>query len=183
MLKKSLAIIVVGALASSTSFATTPLQIKKMFMKDKIKSSLASSHQSQNSQSKFSGTWVGSCNYVLDKETKLRINEDAYELSIMNLNEGNSETYSFDAIKSEINSSHDEHDSVTTKLNKINDKTLKLEYNMKSSSYVDFPSATLALTSLYTVNNNQLTINHKGRFTQGDKDEIFEVECNLKKAG
>lgn len=189
MLKSSLAMIVIGSLVTSSSFAT-PTQIKKTFMKDQMmKSSLVSHNQTQDSQFKFSGTWTGTCNYGdKSEEMKIRIIEDSTEVSMIDLmDEGNSETASFNVVESKSTSDKEWYTSFTTRLTKVNETTLKFDGTgvfgeQLPSSNKEKGLISVVYTSMYTVNNNQLIIDTNGIISEENKNENHASKCILKKA-
>jgi len=190
MLKHSLAIIVVGSLITSSSFAT-PLNVKTMFMKNQTtKSSLVSKKHAQLSQFKFSGTWAGTCNDAgQNREIKIRINEDDTQLAVTDLiNGGGEETYSFNVVKSESTSDSTLYDSFTSRLARVNENTLRLEgtgvfgYQLPSSDQ-DKGFLSGVFTSTATVNNNQLIIDTNLNINHANKNESIETKCTLNRAG
>jgi len=189
MWKKSLAMIVIGSLVTGSSFAA-PTQVKKMLMKNHvIKSSSVSRKHGQNSQYKFSGTWAGVCSYNGENdEMKIRIRESDSELTIMDImDEEDVQTIPFNTIKSETNSDEEWYDSFTSRLTRINETTLKLEGagvfgSQLSNTKKQNSIYSGALTSTYTVNNNQLTIDTSVKLLMDGADQTFEAKCVLNRA-
>ena len=186
MLKNTLAMIVIGGFVSSNSFAA-PLHLEKLFMKDNVaKPSLVSNNHNQNKQFKFTGTWAGACN---NEEVKIRIHEDESELSITDLiDEGDTESYSFNLVGSENNSDSKWYNASTHRLTRVNETTLKLE-----SVDVDAPQlpsanaekgfTSLVYTTMYTVNNNQLTMDISGTSFYENNNGNFNGKCTFKRVG
>lgn len=175
MFKKSLAIIVIGSLVTGSSFAN-PLNAKKMFMQN---------HQmKQSSQSRFSGTWAGTCTHNDEsQEVKIRIVEDDFDFSIIDLiNEGGNETMSFNVLESKTRTDKDFYESSTSRLTRVNENTVKYE----ASEVYGTPSnpekmlASGVITSTATVNNNQLTIDTRAKSSNDNTNEIVD-KCTFKR--
>lgn len=184
MLKNSLAIIVIGSLVTASSFAT-PLHVKNMFMKDQImKSSMASKKHTQSSQSRFSGTWAGTCTHDGESdEVKIRIVEDDFDFSIIDLiNEGGNETISFDVLESKTSTDKDFYESSTGRLSRINENTLKFESTevFATPSNTEKKLASEIFSSTFIVNNNQLTVDS---VMKSSNENESVNKCILKRTG
>lgn len=184
MLKNSLAIIVIGSLVTCSSFASS-LNVKKIFMKDQIvKSSLISKNHGQNSPSKFSGTWAGTCTHDGEsEEVKIRIVEDDFDFAVIDLiNDGDNETIPFNTLESKTSTDKDLYESSTSRLTKINENTIKLEgtdvFAMPSSPEKKLSSG--IFTSTLIVDNNQLTIDSVMKVEDENKNESVD-KCILKR--
>lgn len=186
MIKKSLAMIVIGSFVSSNSFAA-PLHLEKLFMKNGMTKSFHVSHKhNKDSQSKFSGTWVGVCSDDND-EIKFRISEYDSGIFMLNLmNEGDGEYYSYNRVRSENESDKDWFYSSTHRLTKVNENTLKFEYTDVDAPQLPSSDAEKDLTStvyniVYTVNNNQLTMKMNGTVTYENKNANIDGQCTFKR--
>lgn len=190
MLKNTLAMIVIGSVISSNSFAA-PLHLNKLFMKSNVtKSSLTENNHNQNFKSKFSGTWAGACSFSdQSMEMKIRVNDYEDGLSIVDLlNEGDDENYSFNRVVTENNSDNEWYFSSTHRLTRVNETTLKLENVDVDASQLPSANAEKSFssaryTTMYTVNNNQLTMNMGGTAFFENKTANIDVKCTLKRVG
>jgi hypothetical protein len=188
MFKRNLATIVIGGFICSNSFAA-PLHLEKFFIKNNVtKSSLVSNNHNQSAQSKFSGTWAGECiNNGQSQGMKVRVNEDEYGLSIIDLlNEGDDENYSFNLVGSENSSDNKWYNSSTHRLIRVNENTLKLDgvdVDAQQLSLADtgkgFTSSVYTL--MFTVNNNQLTMNMNGTAFYENKTASIDGKCTFKR--
>ena len=186
MMKNSLAIILIGSLVTCSSFAT-PLHVKNMFMKDQImKSSMVSKNHTQSSQSRFSGTWAGTCTHDGESdEVKIRIVEDEFDFSIIDLiNEGENETVSFNVLESKTRTDKDFYESSTSRLTRINENTIKFEGTevFATPSNTEEMLASGVFTSTAIVNNNQLTIDTVMKLSNENNKESVD-KCILKRTG
>lgn len=194
MRKNTLAIFVIGCLVTGSSFAT-PLDMKNMFMKDPImKSRLVSKDHTQNSRSRFSGTWAGICTHDGENdEVKYRIEEDDIGLSMVDLrdqgNQGRKENFYYNEIKSEGHTDTDSYSTFTSRMSKINENTIKFEGTGVDANQPPITSKEKAMmisgvvTSMMTVNNNQLTIETNAKIFRGNSTKGSVDKCILKRAG
>ena len=118
---------------------------------------------------------------------KVRISENDYGLSITDLlNEGDDVNYSFNLVESENSSDNKWYNSSTHRLTRVNENTLKLE-----SVDVDtqqLPSANAGkgfnssvYTFMFTVNNNQLSMNMSGTAFYENKTGNIDSKCTFKR--
>lgn len=185
MWKNALAMIVIGSLATGISSAA-PLQVKKMFMKDQmIKSSLVSKNHTQNSESKFSGIWAGTCSYHNETdEVKIRIEENPIDLSIIDLmNEGNAETHSFNVLESDNRLHNEFYESSTSRLTRINENAIQFEGTELFATPSNKEKALVSgiYTFTLTVNNNELTMVTKMKLSTENNESVDH--CVLKRVG
>lgn len=198
MLKISIAMITVGCLVSSSSFATSfPIN---MFMKNEmVKSSLVSptnKHINNNNnnnpshQYKFTGTWEGSCNSDnQNNSVKLQIMEDADSLTFIDsAYPEDTETYTFNVTKSEQVSDKERFEHTTSRLTRINDNTVKFEDTMVDGSQLPTNNQTVLTTgmvvSTLTLNNNQLMMDTNMKVFQANKQSMEQsFSCVMKKVG
>ncbi len=188
MLKKSFAFILVGAFVAGSSYAHP----KHIFMNDHMrKAALTAQHQTQNSPSKFTGTWAGMCSSSQENaEIKFKIIEDDFDFQVQSLNQegfGVTEYYTFDEIKSETTTDKDGYESSTSKLTRVDANTIRLDSSFvlgdqgsASGDGAEFLSG--ADTVTLTVNNNQLTLNITG-VEFGNNNKTKEEKCVLKRIG
>lgn len=185
MLKNALAIIVIGSFIAGSSFAN-PLNIKNIFMKDHMmKSSMVSKNHTKNTQSRFSGTWAGTCTRNGESdEVKIEIEENDFDFSI--IDNGRKETASYDVLESKTSTDgpFDHYNSSTGRLSKVNENTVKFEGNEIFARLSDKEKSlqSMSYTVTFIVNNNQLTIDSVMRISNGDKNESVD-KCILKRAG
>lgn len=182
MLKKSLLVMAIGSLVTGSAFAM-PSHIQKMLMKDQMKPSEIIKDNNR-SQYKFSGTWAGTCTFGGEtEEVKFRILEDNETFKIMDLtDDGWYETAKFDAIQHKTNTSKDFYDSFTSRLTRINENNLKFEGTglFASISNIDKRMLSAAFTSMFVLDNNQLTFDTTMTTENGKK--VVE-KCSLKRTG
>ncbi|MBA3661031.1 MAG: hypothetical protein H0W64_04865 [Gammaproteobacteria bacterium] len=184
MLKNSLAMIVIGTFVAGGSFAT-PLHIANIFMIDQVvESSSASKKHIQNQQSKFSGTWVGTCNHDGRKdEEKIRIEDEYFDFSIKELLlTGFTQTFYFDVTESKSLARKDHYVTTTSRLTRINDNTIRLEGTgvVNDDSNKETRLESEVFNSTFTVNNNNLIITSEKKYPHGNKDENVD-KCLLKR--
>lgn len=185
MLKNTLAIIVIGSLVGGSCFANS-LLVKNRFMKDQImKSSTFKKNNAQSPQSKFSGTWAGTCTHDGESdEVKYLIMEDRLGLSVVDLPEGRKDTISYDVLDTKTSTDKllDSYTSYTSRLSKIDENTIKFERTEVIASLSNKEKRLFSTVTIATmiVNNNQLTVETVAKLS----NERQSVDtCTLKRIG